>query len=92
MADDEVSYNASQAVRFYLIVGKPALPHLQQVAKKGDKQAQALASATIDAMAGKREAYGYLGAHLNLDCDLLSKPGKAQPEWLDKEIEKFLDR
>jgi len=89
--NDDKSYNASQAVRFYLIVGKASVPALEEVMKLGDKQARSLAAATLDAMNGKRAAYGYLGSELAITQEVFGK-GKHEPEWLGDEIGNQLNR
>ena len=64
LRNDEIGFNASQAIRFYLMVGKGAIPHLRQVTTRDDAQARDYASATIDAIGGSRNAYGYLGSEI----------------------------
>lgn len=70
LENDNIPYNAGQAVRFYLIIDQPSLPHLQEQKRASDAQARDYASAVIDAMGGNQSAYGYLGSQLLLSVDL----------------------
>ena len=85
---DNISYNAGQAIRVYLIIGKDSLPHLAPLAKSSEPQTRDYASATIDAMNGSRRAYGYLGSQVRLDLDLF--PGRPHAaDWLSAELDKW---
>jgi hypothetical protein len=85
---DAVGGNAGQAVRFYLIIGKPSLPHLEPLAKSDEEQTRDLAAATIDAMNGSRRAYGFLASQISIDRDVFGR-GVDSPEWLSDEIGKW---
>src|SRR6266513_628949 len=60
LKDDQQRYNASQAVRLFLLVGDQSLPTLREATKSSDNQTASLARATIDALSGKRNAFGFL--------------------------------
>jgi hypothetical protein len=85
LAPDDIEGNAGQAIRFYLVIGTAALPHLQPLTTSKDFQTRNLSSATVDALGGNRKAYGYLAAHVCLDRDLFSQQLKGSPEWLGDE-------
>lgn len=93
LANDEQSYNAGQAVRFYLIIGKLALPRLETAKKSKDAQTRALSAATIDAMGGSRRAYGYLGSEVHLlHSPVGTVMSKNEPEWMFEEVQKWLSK
>lgn len=88
LKDDDIPFNASQAVRSYFIIGKDSLPHLQPLLNSGDAQQHDLAAATIDAMGGSHRAYGYLGAILNIDANVFTG-GLRPPDWMGEEVERW---
>ncbi|MDB6138898.1 MAG: hypothetical protein JWO94_1970 [Verrucomicrobiaceae bacterium] len=92
LMDDHIYYNAGQAVRFYLIIGRPSEPHLRAAKASSDAQTRDLATATLDAMNGSHKAYGYLGAQVAIEMDLLNSARQLpSPDWLGHEIGEFKD-
>ncbi len=88
---DDIEGNAAQAVRFYFLVGTPALPHLQPITTSGESQSSNLASAIVDAMGGSRRAYGYLNSQVVISRDLVGPSPGQEPDWLDEETRKWAD-
>lgn len=88
LRSDNIEGNAAQAVRFYLMIGKPALSHIEPLKKATEDQTRDFASATIDAMNGSRRAYGYLASHIAIDRDVLLRNVRP-PAWLPAEIDKW---
>ena len=89
LKDDNRAWNASQAVRLFLLLGDQSLPALREALKLSDSQGKHLARATIDALAGKRRAFGYLASKLYLPRTPLG-PAVDEPEWLPAEVERYL--
>lgn len=90
LRDDDISYNAGQAVRVFLIIGQPTLPILKELAKSKEEQTGDYASAMIDAMNGSQRAYGYLASQVGIEMDILRRPIPS-PDWLKDEAEKWHD-
>jgi hypothetical protein len=88
---DNNPYNASQAVRLFLLLGNQSLPTLHQVATSADAQARNLAKATIDALDGKREAFGYLCSKVYLPRTPFG-PEVEEPAWLPDVLAQYLNR
>jgi hypothetical protein len=88
LKNDDIDFNAGQAVRSYLIIGKDSLPHLKPLLQSADPQAHDLASATIDAMGGSRRAYGYLAVIVDIDRNIFTG-GPQPPDWMDQEVTKW---
>jgi hypothetical protein len=88
LRSDDVEGNAGQAIRFYLIIGKPSLPHLEPLAKSDEEQTRDFAAATIDAMKGSRRAYGYLASQVMIDRDVFKRE-VGPPDWLSDEVGKW---
>lgn len=86
---DQIRYNASRAVRLFLILGDQSLPVLREVNGDADPQAKMLARATIDALGGKRQAFGYLVSKLDLSQVLFGPPVQ-EPEWLSEAAEPYV--
>jgi hypothetical protein len=86
-ADNESS-NASQTVRLYLLLGDQSVPALREISRSGDGQAVNLAKATLDALKGKRRAFGYLNAKLYLNSVLFGSKVD-EPDWLGDLTEPF---
>jgi len=86
---DNQRYNASHAVRLFLLLGDQSLPTLQKAASSGDRQSRYLATAAIDALTkGSHNAFGYLCANLNLTgVPFGDKP--AEPSWLPEAMKKY---
>jgi hypothetical protein len=90
LKNDNVSYNASQAVRLFLLLGDQSLPSLREAAAAGDPQAKSLAKATMDALAGKRKAFGYLVSKLDI-VEVLFGDHVQEPPWLYDEVQPYLE-
>lgn len=91
LRNDETYYNASQATRFFLLLGKASLPTLQKAANSDDPQTKSFAKALGDAIrSGNREAFGYLNAHVAINRTP-TQDSLPDPEWLSEKTEKYLD-
>jgi hypothetical protein len=88
---DDIWYNASQAVRLFLLVGDPSLPTLRVAAKSRDNQTSSLAKATIDALGGDHKAFGYLGSKVLLEVTPFG-PQVKPPDWQNAMVDLYLDR
>jgi hypothetical protein len=88
---DNIWYNASQAVRLFLLLGDSSLPALRSAAKSTDNQTSSLAKATIDALGGNHKAFGYLGSKVLLEVTPFG-PQVKPPDWQDSVIDLYLDR
>jgi hypothetical protein len=86
---DQIRYNASRAVRLFLLLGDQSIPALREVSGDADPQAAMFARATIDALGGKRKAFGYLVSKLDLS-QVLFGPGVQEPEWLSEAAEPYV--
>jgi hypothetical protein len=91
LKDDQVGYNASQAVRLFLLLGDQSLPTLREATKSSDNQTASLARATIDALSGKRNAFGFLASKLSLAFAPFG-PGPVIPDWLEGALQPYLER
>jgi hypothetical protein len=91
LKSDDTWYNASQAVRLFLLLGNSSLPSLRTVAKSPDNQGSSLAKATIDALGGNHKAFGYLGSKVLLELTPFG-PQVKPPDWQDAMIDLYLDR
>ena len=92
MRNDSVEYNASQAVRLFLLIGDPGLPILREAVKAGDAQTKDYCRALIDALTkGKHEAFAYLNWKTELSYVLVGEE-PAEPEWLQKLTETYADK
>ena len=90
LRQDQVRYNASRAVRLYLLLGDQSLPALREISRAGDPQAAMLAKATIDALGGKRKAFGYLVAKLDISQVLFGPPVQ-EPAWISEAAEPYIE-
>jgi len=88
---DNIEGNAGQAVRFYFLIGPDALPHLRPLTTSQDPQARDLATATIDAIGGSKEAYGFLEAAVFIERNLFTGELNQKPPWLEENIKKWVD-
>jgi hypothetical protein len=86
---DNIRYNASRAVRLFLLLGDQSIPALREVSGDADPQAAMFARATVDALGGKRKAFGYLVSKLDLS-QVLFGPGVEEPEWLSEAAEPYV--
>ena len=91
LRSDNRAWNASQAVRLFLLLGDQSLPTLREAVRSSDRQGKNLARATIDALAGKRAAFGYLVSKLYLLRTPFG-PQVDEPGWVAREVEPYLDR
>lgn len=92
LRNDKVRYNASQAVRLFLLLGEQSLPVLRQSAKSTDAQQNNMSRALIDAIGeGNHKAFGYLNSKLNLSLTPFGDKAE-DPAWLDAETEPYLER
>jgi hypothetical protein len=89
LAADNQPSNASQAVRLFLLLGDQSLPVLREVASTGDSQAKNFATATIDALGGKRKAFGYLVSKLSIN-EVLFGERVTEPDWLPAAAEPYI--
>jgi hypothetical protein len=78
---DEIRFNASRAVRLCLLLGDQSIPVLREVSGDADPQAAMFARATIDALGGKRKAFGYLFSKVDL-TQVLFGPPVTEPDWI----------
>jgi hypothetical protein len=82
LKNDHIPYNASQAVRVFLLLGKYSIPTLQHSARSSDNQQASLSRALIDAILhGKHEAFGYINAEANINM-VPTGDELPEPEWL----------
>lgn len=91
LKDDKVSHNASEAVRFFLVMGDASLPVLEQVTKSSDRQAANLARATIGALRGERNAFGFLVTRVDISESAFG-PEVETPDWVEKVMEPYFRR
>ena len=91
LKDDQERYNASQAVRLFLLLGDHSLPTLREATKSSDNQTASLARATIDALNGKRKAFGFLASKTSLDFTPFG-PRPNIPDWLEGALQPYLER
>ncbi len=89
LKQDQIRYNASRTVRLFLLLGDQSLPALREISAAGDQQASMLAKATIDALGGKRKAFGYLAAKLDL-TQVLFGPPVNEPDWVSEAAEPYV--
>jgi hypothetical protein len=83
LKNDDIPYNAGQAVRVFLLLGKTGIPTLQNCARSSDNQMASLSRALIDAILhGKHEAFGYMNAEIDINEAPTSDELK-EPPWLD---------
>ena len=90
LRNDNEKYNASQAVRLFLLLGDQSLPTLREAAKSSDKQAASLARATIDALGGSRKGFGFLASKTYLEMTAFGERVQS-PDWLGEALEPYLD-
>lgn len=91
LKNDDQSYNASQAARFFLLLGDKALAVLRETAHSSDTQAASLARALIDALAGSRDAFGFLGSKTTLERTPFG-PGVTTPDWHPALVQKYMEQ
>jgi hypothetical protein len=91
LKNDQKDFNAGQAVRLFLLLGDQSLPSLREATKSSDKQCRSLANATIDALGGKRQAFGYLNSKVYLTITPFG-PTVTEPDWLPDATQPYLER
>lgn len=88
--NDNIMYNASQAVRVFLLLGKQSIPTLQRSARSSDKQMANFSRALLDAIQyGKHDAFGYINAQADINLAPTSDEVR-EPEWLDEATQKHI--
>jgi hypothetical protein len=89
LKDDDIPYNAGQAVRVFLLLGKHGIPTLQHSASSSDNQMANLSRALIDAIQyGKHEAFGYMSARVTINLAPVIDQHE-DPAWLDPLTAKY---
>jgi hypothetical protein len=91
LKNDDQHYNASQAVRFFLILGDKGLPILRETAHSSDTQAASLARAVLDGLGGSRDAFGFLSSKTLLEATPFG-PRVETPAWHAALVEKYMGR
>lgn len=91
LKNDKVRDNASEAVRFFLLMGDAGLPVLEGVAKSPDRQAANLAKATIGALRGERTAFGFLVTRVDISESAFG-PEVETPAWVQAAMEPYFRR
>jgi len=92
LRNDQQPYNATHAVRLFLLLGDQSLPTLRKAASSTDQQTRYLAKATIDALTkGSHDAFGYLSSKVKLTgVPFGGEP--TEPSWLSEAFAKYSDR
>lgn len=92
LRDDTQNYNASHAVRLFLLLGDQSLPTLRKAASSKDQQTRYLAKAIIDALTkGSHDAFGYLNSKVKLTGVPFGEE-PLEPSWLSEASAKYMDR
>jgi hypothetical protein len=92
LKNDNIPYNAGQAVRVFLLLGRTGIPTLQNCARSSDNQMASLSRALIDAILyGKHEAFGYMNAEVDINEAPTSDELKVPP-WLDDITATYVDK
>jgi hypothetical protein len=92
LKNDNVAYNASEAMRLFFMLPKQSTPVVRAVSNSSDPQQRYLARAFLDALRGSKNAVGYLNAKLKLYTGLLPNSERPEPEWLDQVTEPYLNK
>ena len=71
------------------MLGDQSIPTLREISTARDPQAAMLAKATIDALGGKRKAFGYLVAKLDI-TQVLFGPEVKEPDWISDAAEPYV--
>ena len=75
LKNDKVDYNASEAVRVFLLLGKRTLPVLLELSKSSDVQQASLARALTDYLAKKKkDGLGFVNANCYLEGEVYWSP------------------
>jgi hypothetical protein len=92
LKNDAIKYNAGQAVRVFLLLGKHCISTLQSSATSSDNQMASLSRALIDAILyGKHEAFGYMNAEVAINVAPTSDQLE-EPEWLGELTENYVEK
>jgi uncharacterized protein YejL (UPF0352 family) len=95
LRNDDIPYNAGQAVRTFLLLGKYSIPTLHNSARDSDNQMASFSRALIDSIQyGKHEAFGYINAQvysLNLPPTLVESDRVEEPGWLAEITGKYVE-
>jgi hypothetical protein len=93
LKNDNIAFNASQAVRTLLLLGPYSVPVLQRSARSPDNQmanfSRALLAAIIN---GSHEAFGYLSARVSINVAPTNDQTPPDPEWLDALTAKYKEK
>lgn len=93
LKNDKVDYNASEAVRIFLLLGKQTLPVLSELSRSHDTQQASLARALADYIGtGKKDGLGFVNATCYLEGGIYSFAGSSLSFFLGPNglITKFL--
>ena len=88
LKNDNKDYNASQAVRLFLLLGDQSLPTLREAARESDSQGKSLARAVTEGLKGNHDAFGFLGSKVNLERTPFG-PQVEPPAWHAALVEKY---
>lgn len=91
LANDEVRWNGSASIRFFLIMGERSVPTLRRAAESTDSQTRYFARATLDALKGNRQAFGYLASQINLNETLFGRY-VMDPPWMFGLADQYIGR
>jgi hypothetical protein len=91
LADDGVRWNASATIRLFLILGDRSVPTLRHATRSSDSQTRYFALATLDALKGERQAFGYLSSKVDLLQAVFGRD-VAEPEWLVEPTASYMNR
>jgi hypothetical protein len=73
LKNDHVDYNASEAARLFLLLGKQTLPVLSELSKSHDAQQASLARALVDYIGkGKKDGLGFVNTTCYTDAETYS--------------------
>jgi hypothetical protein len=92
---DNVRFNASEAVRLFLMLPKQSTPIVRAVSNSSDPQQRYLARALLDALRGSKNAVGYLNSKLSLYAGPTGEGqswDRPKPDWLDQGTEPYLEK
>jgi hypothetical protein len=93
LKNDGQQYNATHAIRTFLMLNRHGLPVLTTAARSSDPQQRYLAQALIDAISSRRNrnAFGFLNAHGTIYFSLIGEEDQ-EPEWMREATQKYLDQ
>jgi hypothetical protein len=93
LKNDHEKYNATHAIRTFLMLNRYSLPTLTKAARSNDAQQRCLAQALIDAISsrGNRNAFGFLNSYGAIYFSLIGEEDR-EPEWMSEATQKYLDQ